>query len=72
MRTHVVEGSADGVWLDNFNQVPFSSSGGGRNCTALRSKDPVNNASIVTAAQVAAYREGKHEATRAAAKMVRL
>jgi len=69
IRTHVVEGAADGVWLDNFNQVPFNCSGGG-GCTALRSRDPVNNASVVTAAQVAAYREGKQQATTAAVKMV--
>ena len=70
IRTHVVEGSADGVWLDNFNQIPFNCSGGGGECTALRSKDPVNNASTVTAAQVAAYRKGKEAATTAAVKMV--
>ena len=64
-----MEGAADGVWLDNFNQVPFNCSGVG-DCTALRSRDPVNNASVVTAAQVAAYREGKQQATTAAVKMV--
>ena len=84
IRTHVVEGPADGVWLDNFNQVPFNCSrtstststsggvgGGGGDCTALRVRNaPVNNASVVTAAQVAAYRKGKQEATTAAVKMV--
>ena len=66
IRTHVVEGSADGVWLDNFNQVPFNCSSGGGDCTALRSRDPVNKPSTVTAAQVAAYRQGKAAATTAA------
>ena len=68
IRKHVVQGAADGVWLDNFNQIPFNCSDG--TCTALRSKDPVNNASIVSRQQVTAYQAGKREATTAAVQMV--
>jgi hypothetical protein len=60
--------TADGVYLDCFDQMPLSCKGGGP-CKAIRNKKG-NNASIVSRATVTNYISGKKAGMSAATKLV--
>merc|ERR1719343_694560 len=56
---NVVKGAADGVFLDNFAEVPMTCKDG--TCTAIRNHwaSAANKPTIVTQTQVDAYTTGK-------------
>lgn len=73
VRKYVVDGEADGVFLDNFAQVPLSCDKSAPPvCTAIRNRwaSKANAPSVVTEAQVAAYKAGKNESLTAAARLI--
>merc|ERR1719305_865343 len=67
VRKYVVHGGADGVFLDNFAEVPMSCNKTSGVCEAQRNHwIGANTPSIVTAEQVDAYTKGKNESLTAA------
>jgi hypothetical protein len=68
---YIVDGSADGVYLDNFNDIPLTckNKADPNDCEAIRNKVG-NNASKVTKAQVDAYIAGKKQSLRNTVKLV--
>jgi|EP00037_Helgoeca_nana_P021625 hypothetical protein len=71
---YVVHGVADGVFLDNFDQIPMACHPkGSDNCTALRNQwaSKYNRPSRVTPEQVVAYTAGMNTSLTAAATAIR-
>eukprot|EP00040_Diaphanoeca_grandis_P009453 m.48910 g.48910 ORF g.48910 m.48910 type:complete len:414 (-) comp20888_c0_seq1:86-1327(-) len=73
VQRYVVDGVSDGVFLDNFAEVPMSCHPrGSDNCTVLRNQwaSKFNKPSVITADQVAAYTEGKNQSLTRAGAMI--
>ena len=66
---YIVKGSADGVYLDCFDQMPLSCNADNTSCVAIRNQKG-NNASIVTHSQVTEYVNGKRQSLSRATAMV--
>lgn len=71
IRKYVVNGGADGVFLDNFAQIPMKCNQTSGVCEAQRNHwIDANTPSIVTAERVDAYTKGKNESLTTAADLI--
>lgn len=70
---YVANDAADGVFLDNFAEIPMRCDGTSGLCTAVRNRwaSKANNPSIVTAEQVEAYTVGKNKSLTAAGSIIK-
>ena len=66
---YILNGTADGVYLDNFDEVPLHCSTDNTSCIAHRNGRP-DEASVVTHQQVVGYTRGKHQVLRQATQLV--
>jgi len=69
MEKYIVNGTADGVYLDCFDQMPVRCNKAGT-CTASRNARPSNRPSIVSKETVDAYITGKKATLRRATELV--
>merc|ERR1712039_249139 len=71
IKRYVVDGAADGVFLDNFAEIPMHCNETSGVCSAQRNHwISGNTPSIVTAAQVKAYTTGKNLSLTKAARLI--